>query len=428
MNEYDSDKIRSLLGMEVTNDPKKADVVIINTCAIREKADQKAFSSLGRLKHLKFRKPNMILGVGGCVAQLYGEKLLENFPHLDLVFGTRTIKLLPELISQVEREKRRMVETSFDVEEVFELEPYHEEGKGTAFVSVQQGCNKMCSYCIVPLVRGKETNRSVEDILRETQKLVQKGVKEITLIGQTVNSWKMGEYKFGDLLKIMAEIEGLFRIRFTTSYPRDVTKKLIDAIRDVPKVCHHIHLPVQSGSNRILTKMGRTYTREWYIDILKRIRDAIADMAITTDIIVGFPGETEEDFNDTMRLLEEVEFDGTFSFKFSARPGTPATELIDMVSEEIASRRLMELQAFQSEITVKKNQSRVGQIEEVLIEGESKNDPSWVTGRTSHNRIVNFPGTIGLRGKLERVIITEGFQNSLRGRLLENNMEVSHVS
>ena len=414
--------------MEVTNDPKKADVVIINTCAIREKADQKAFSSLGRLKHLKFRKPNMILGVGGCVAQLYGEKLLENFPHLDLVFGTRTIKLLPELISQVEREKRRMVETSFDVEEVFELEPYHEEGKGTAFVSVQQGCNKMCSYCIVPLVRGKETNRSGEDILRETQKLVQKGVKEITLIGQTVNSWKMGEYKFGDLLKIMAEIEGLFRIRFTTSYPRDVTKKLIDAIRDVPKVCHHIHLPVQSGSNRILTKMGRTYTREWYRDILKRIRDAIPDMAITTDIIVGFPGEKEEDFNDTMRLLEEVEFDGTFSFKFSARPGTPATELIDMVSEEIASRRLMELQAFQSEITVKKNQSRVGQIEEVLIEGESKNDPSWVTGRTSHNRIVNFPGTIGLRGKLERVIITEGFQNSLRGRLLENNMEVSHVS
>src|SRR3972149_7009063 len=378
MNEYDSDKIRSLLGMEVTNDPKKADVVIINTCAIREKADQKAFSSLGRLKHLKFRKPNMILGVGGCVAQLYGEKLLENFPHLDLVFGTRTIKLLPELISQVER--------------------------------------------------GKETNRSVEDILRETQKLVQKGVKEITLIGQTVNSWKMGEYKFGDLLKIMAEIEGLFRIRFTTSYPRDVTKKLIDAIRDVPKVCHHIHLPVQSGSNRILTKMGRTYTREWYIDILKRIRDAIPDMTITTDIIVGFSGETEEDFNDTMRLLKEVEFDGTFSFKFSPRPGTPAVEFIDIVYDEVASRRLMELQVLQSEITVKKNQSRVGRIEEVLIEGESKNDPSWVTGRTSNNRVVNFPGTIDLRGKLERVMITEGFQNSLRGSLLENNMEVSHVS
>ncbi len=406
--------------MELTEDPKKADVVIINTCAIREKADQKAFSSLGRLKHLKFRKPNMIIGVGGCVAQLYGEKLLENFPHLDLVFGTRTIPFLPELISQVEREKIRRVETTFDVEEIFEFEPYHEEGKVTAFVSVQQGCNKKCSYCIVPLVRGVETNRPVEDIVRETIKLVQKGVREVTLIGQTVNSWKLAGYKFGDLLKMMAEIEGLLRIRFTTSYPRDVTKKLFDAISEVLKVCHHIHLPVQSGSNRILMKMGRTYTREWYIDILKRIRDTIPDMAITTDIIVGFPGETEEDFNDTMKLLEEVEFDGTFSFKYSPRPGTSAAEYNDIVSEEISSRRLIELQGFQREITVKKNQSRVGEIEEVLVEGNSKNDLSWVSGRTSHNRIVNFPGMIDLRGKLVTVKITEGFQNSLRGRLLEN--------
>lgn len=406
--------------MELTEDPKKADVVIINTCAIREKADQKAFSSLGRLKHLKFRKPNMIIGVGGCVAQLYGEKLLEKFPHLDLVFGTRTIPFLPELISQVEREKIRRVETTFDVEEIFEFEPYHEEGKVTAFVSVQQGCNKKCSYCIVPLVRGVETNRPVEDIVRETIKLVQKGVREVTLIGQTVNSWKLAGYKFGDLLKMMAEIEGLLRIRFTTSYPRDVTKKLFDAISEVPKVCHHIHLPVQSGSNRILMKMGRTYTREWYIDILKRIRDTIPDMAITTDIIVGFPGETEEDFNDTMKLLEEVEFDGTFSFKYSPRPGTSAAEYNDIVSEEISSRRLIELQGFQREITVKKNQGRVGEIEEVLVEGNSKNDLSWVSGRTSHNRIVNFPGMIDLRGKLVTVKITEGFQNSLRGRLLEN--------
>ncbi len=420
MNEYDSDKIRSVLGLDLTDDPNKADVVIINTCAIRDKADQKAFSGLGRFKHLKFRKPNMILGVGGCVAQLYGERLLENFPHLDLVFGTKTITNLPDLISQVEREKRRRAETLFDIEEVFEFEPYLQEGKVTAFVSVQQGCNKKCSYCIVPLVRGKETNRSVEDILKETNKLVQKGVREITLIGQTVNSWKMEGYKFGDLLKILAEIDGLLRIRFTTSYPRDVTKKLIDAIREVPKVCHHIHLPVQSGSNRILKKMGRTYTREWYIDTIKTIRDAIPDMAITTDIIVGLPGETEEDFNDTMRLLEEVEFDGTFSFKFSPRPGTPAAEFIDIVSDIIASRRLTELQAFQREATVKKNESRVGQIEEVLVEGESKNDPSWVTGRTSHFRVVNFPGRTELSGKLKRVKITDGFKNSLRGRLVEN--------
>ncbi len=428
MNEYDSDKIRSVLDAELTNDPGKADIIIINTCAIREKADQKAFSSLGRFKHLKIRKPNMILGVGGCVAQLYGERLLENFPHLDLVFGTRTIPLLSELISRVEREKRRRVEISFDVEEVFEFEPYHEEGRVTAFVSVQQGCNKRCSYCIVPHVRGEETNRAVGDILNETNKLVKKGVREVTLIGQTVNSWKRGGYKFGDLLKIVGEIEELLRIRFTTSYPRDVTKKLIESIRDVPQVCHHLHLPVQSGSNRVLERMGRTYTREWYIDIIKRIRDAVPDMAVTTDIIVGFPGETESDFEDTMRLLEEVEFDGTFSFKFSPRPETPAAEYYDSVSDETAGRRLTELQEFQREITVKKNQSRVGEIEEVLIEGESKNDPNWVTGRTSHNRIVNLPGGADLRGKLARVEITEGFQNSLRGRIIGNQKEVSHVS
>jgi tRNA-2-methylthio-N6-dimethylallyladenosine synthase len=428
MNEYDSDKIRSLLDVELTSDPKKADIVIINTCAIRGKADQKAFSSLGRLKHLKVRKPDVILGVGGCVAQLYGEKLIENFPHLDLVFGTRTMPLLPKLISEVEREKRKRVETSFDIEEVFEFEPYYKEGKITAFVSVQQGCNKRCSYCIVPVVRGKETNRALGDIIAETNKLVQNGVREVTLIGQTVNSWRMEGYKFGDLLKIMAEIEGLLRIRFTTSYPRDVTKKLIDAIKDVPKVCRHIHLPVQSGSNRILTKMVRTYTREWYIDTVKKIRDAVPDMAVTTDIIVGFPGETETDFNDTMGLLREIEFDSTFSFKFSPRPGTSAAESDDMVPDDIAGRRLTELQEFQREITVKKNQSRVGQTEEVLVEGESKNDSRWVTGRTSHNRIVNFPGTIDLRGKLARVKITDGFQNSLRGRLVENHMEVSHVS
>lgn len=428
MNEYDSSRIRSTLGMELTDDPKKADVVIVNTCAIREKADQKALSSLGRFKHLKLRKPDTIIGVGGCVAQLYGERLLDHMPHLDIVFGTRNISMLPELISQVQREKRRKVDTSFDVEEIFDAEPYHEAGKVTTFVSVQQGCNKTCAYCIVPRVRGKEVNRPLSDILRETTNLVQKGVKEITLIGQTVNSWKSDGHRFGDLLRIASEIEGLLRVRFTTSYPRDVTKKLIDAIRDVPKVCHHIHLPVQSGSNRVLKMMERTYTREWYIDMVGRLRNAVPDIAITTDIIVGFPGETEEDFDDTMKLLRDVEFDGTFSFKFSLRPGTQAADFRDAVPDEIAGRRLFELQEFQKEISARKNLSRVGQIEEVLVEGESKNNINWVSGRTTHNRIVNFPGMIELRGKLVNVEITEGYQNSLRGRLTENLMEVSHVS
>ncbi len=428
MNEYDSSRIRSALGMELTDDPREADVVIVNTCAIREKADQKALSSLGRFKHLKLRKPNAIIGVGGCVAQLYGERLLDHMPHLDIVFGTRNIPMLPELISQVQREKKRRVETSFDVEEIFDVEPYHEAGKVTAFVSVQQGCNKTCAYCIVPSVRGKEVNRPLSDILREVTNLVQKGVKEITLIGQTVNSWKSDGYRFGDLLRTVSDIEGLLRIRFTTSYPRDITKKLIDALRDIPKVCHHIHLPVQSGSNRVLKMMGRTYTREWYIETVSRLRDAVPDIAITTDIIVGFPGESEEDFNDTLKLLRDVEFDGTFSFKFSSRPGTPASEFRDMIPDEVAGRRLFELQEFQREITVKKNMSRVGQIEEVLVEGESKNSTNWVSGRTTHNRIVNFPGTGELKGNLVNVKIMEGFQNSLRGRLIENLMEVNHVS
>ncbi|HEX3036413.1 MAG TPA: tRNA (N6-isopentenyl adenosine(37)-C2)-methylthiotransferase MiaB [Thermodesulfobacteriota bacterium] len=420
MNEYDSDRIRSALGMELTEDPGKADVVIVNTCAIRQKADQKAFSSVGRFKYLKSRKPNMIIGIAGCVAQLYGERLLDKIPHLDLVLGPRAIPKLPELISQIERGKKRSVETSFDIEEAFEIEPYHEEGKVSAFVSVQQGCNKKCTYCIVPYVRGDEVNRSVEDILRETVSLVQKGVREVTLIGQTVNSWKVNGYKFGDLLRAVAEIESLYRIRFTTSYPRDVTKRMIDAMRDVPKVCHHIHLPVQSGSNRVLAAMRRTYTREWYIETVNRLRDAIPDIAISTDIIVGFPGETEEDFGDTMKLLEEVEFDSTFSFKYSTRPGTPAAEFEGMISDETASRRLHELHEFQREISLKKNLSRVGQTEEVLVEGESRNDQDWVSGRTTHNRIVNFPGTSELIGKIVRVRITEGFQNSLRGRLVEN--------
>ncbi len=419
MNEYDSDRIRTALGLKTTDDPQKADVVIINTCAIREKADLKALSSLGKFKHLKKRKPDVLVGVAGCVAQLYGSKLLDKVPHLDFVLGPRAIPRLSQIISEVENERRRIIETSFDIEEVFEVEPYHEQGKVTGFVSIQQGCNKMCTYCIVPHVRGREINRPLNDILKESTNLVQKGVKEITLIGQTVNSWKTDRYKFGDLLRMVAEIEGLLRIRFTTSYPRDLTQKMIDALKDLREICHHIHLPVQSGSNRMLSSMKRTYTREWYLDAVNRLRDSIPDMAISTDVIVGFPGETEADFNDTMKLMDEIRFDTSFSFKYSLRPGTPAAELADQVQNETASRRLTELQEFQRETTVKKNLSRVGQIEEVLIEGQSKNHTDCISGRTSHNRIVNLPGTTDLKGKLIKVRITDGFQNSLRGEILE---------
>jgi tRNA-2-methylthio-N6-dimethylallyladenosine synthase len=421
MNYYDSDRIRTALDCELTQDPLEANIVIINTCAIREKADQKALSSIGKFKHIKSRNPDLIVGITGCVAQLYGQKLLDTIPHLDLVLGPRAIPRLPKLISEIEKERRRSVETSLDMEEVFDVEPYHEAGTVTAFVSVQQGCNKKCSYCIVPYVRGNEINRPLSEIIRESKGFVEMGVKEITLIGQTVNSWKGDGYKFSDLLRLVADIEGLERIRFTTSYPRDVTRKMIDSVKEITKVCNHIHLPIQSGSNRILASMKRTYTREWYLDLVKRLRDSIPDISITTDIIVGSPGETEKDFNDTLEILEEVQFDNHFSFKFSPRPGTPAAENKELIPDSVANERLFSVQQSQREITLRKNLEKIGNAEEVMVEGESKNNAEWICGRTKHNQIVNFPGTIKLKGKIVNVRITEGLPNSLRGTMLENN-------
>ncbi|NIQ16521.1 MAG: tRNA (N6-isopentenyl adenosine(37)-C2)-methylthiotransferase MiaB [Candidatus Dadabacteria bacterium] len=420
MNEYDSDRIINALDAETTDKPENADVIIVNTCAIREKADQKALSSLGRYKNLKSENPDLVVGISGCVAQLYGDKLLKRMPYLDFVLGPRAIPKLPQLIEDVREKRIRPVETSFDIEEVFEIQPYHEQGKSTAFVSVQQGCNKRCTYCIVPTVRGSEVNRPLEDIIRESVYLLSKGVKEITLIGQTVNSWKYDNYKFGDLLHFLAELEALERIRFTTSYPRDITKKMINAMSDVNKVCHHLHLPVQSGSNKVLKLMNRTYTREWYLDSVARLKDAIPDMALSSDIIVGFPGESEDDFDQTMTLMENVQFESSFSFKFSPRPGTIGEKLSktnEMVDDIRAGERLSRLQEYQKEITLKKNQERVGKIEKVLVEGTSKHDPKWVMGRTDHNRIVNFPGKKSLIGSIVDVKIKEGLANSLRGEL-----------
>ncbi|MCZ6864113.1 MAG: tRNA (N6-isopentenyl adenosine(37)-C2)-methylthiotransferase MiaB [Candidatus Dadabacteria bacterium] len=420
MNEYDSDRIKNALDAEPTDDPKSADIIIINTCAIREKADHKAFSSLGKFKSLKANNPDKIIGIAGCVAQLYGDKLLKKMPHIDFVIGPRAIPKLPDIISKIEREKRRTVETSYDIEELFEIEPYHREGKVTAYVSVQQGCNKRCTYCIVPHVRGNEVNRPLKDILRETTNLVNKGVREITFIGQTVNSWKENGNKFGDLIRAAGDVENLERIRFTTSYPRDITKRMIDAMKDVPQVCHHLHLPVQSGSDKVLSRMKRTYTRRWYTDTISRLKDAVPDLTVSTDIIIGFPGETSQDFEETMSLMKEVEFESAYSFKFSPRPGTPAAEYAEeeMVEPSIASARLSELQEFQKDITSRKNLSRVGHVEEVLVEGESRNDPNFISGRTNHNRILNFKGTKDLLGKTVKVKVTEGLLNSLRGELV----------
>jgi len=354
------------------------------------------------------------------VAQLYGDSLLKKIPHLDFVLGPRAIPKLPEIISRINLDKIRAVETSYDIEELFDVEPYHRAGEVTAFVSVQQGCNKRCSYCIVPYVRGDEVNRPLEDIITETENLVGKGVREITFIGQTVNSWKHGGFKFGDLLRAAGDVDALQRIRFTTSYPRDITKRMIDAMKDVPQICPHIHLPVQSGSNNVLSKMQRTYTREWYVDTVNRLRDEIVDFAISTDIIVGFPGETDRDFEETMTLLEEIKFESAFSFIYSPRPGTPAAQIVGdaCVQKKDASARLSCLQERQSDITFESNNNRVGVIEEVLVEGPSKKDENFVTGRTAQNRIANFRAPELLTGNLVRVKITEGLQNSIRGELV----------
>lgn len=419
MNEYDSDRIINALGVEATTDPQNADYIIVNTCAIREKADQKALSSVGKFKHLKLKNPDLVIGMAGCVAQLYGDTLLKKISYLDFVLGPRGIPKLPEIISDIESRKIRSIETSFDIEDVFDVNPYHETGKVNAFVSIQQGCNKRCTYCIVPTVRGSEVNRPLEDIIRETVYLLSKGVKEITLIGQTVNSWKNEKYKFGDLLRIVAELEGLERLRFTTSYPRDITKRMIDAIKDTDEVCHHIHLPVQSGSNKVLKLMNRTYSREWFVDTVNRLKEAIPDITISTDIIVGFPGETEDDFQETVSLLEAVKFESSFSFKFSPRPGTPGETLekTDGIESDVASNRLNVYQELQRKITHKKNLERVGKIEEVLAESESKHSSTSLMGRTSHNRIVNFDSNTDLIGEIIKVEILEGLPNSLRGRL-----------
>ena len=421
MNEYDSDRIKTALGATVTENPKEADIVIVNTCAIREKADQKALSSIGRLKHLKAKNPELIVGAAGCVAQLYAEDLIRRIPHLDFVLGPRAIPQLPRLIEEIREKKSRPVETSFDVQEPFDVLPYHQEGKPTAFVSIQQGCNKKCAYCIVPTVRGSEVNRPIDDITAEARYLIAKGVKEITLIGQTVNSWKIDGLRFGDLLRALGELDGLERIRFTTSYPRDITKKMVEAMAEVPKVCRHIHLPVQSGSDKVLGLMNRTYTRSWYVDSVSRLRDAMPDIAVSSDIIVGFPGETEDDFKQTMSLVGEVGFDSSFSFKYSPRPGTAGEDLWrseERVEDSTAGRRLARLQEYQREITLAKNARRVGGSERVLVEDVSRNDSSWLSGRTEHNRIVNFPGEKELIGKMVDVRITEGLANSLRGQYL----------
>ncbi|HEX7504595.1 MAG TPA: tRNA (N6-isopentenyl adenosine(37)-C2)-methylthiotransferase MiaB [Syntrophales bacterium] len=426
MNVHDSEQLAQLLkgsGYTTTDSAEEADLIIVNTCSIRDKAEQKVYSQLGRYRHLKQEKPGLVLGVCGCVAQQQGERFIEKIPYLDLVFGTHNIHRLPEFISRVENTGRPVVETGFHetVPSIGILVP-PEKGSVSAFVTIMQGCDNYCAFCVVPYLRGREESRKFHDILAEVRALAARGVKEVTLLGQNVNSYgkSLGNgHSFSELLRAIGKIEGIERIRFTTSHPRDLSDDIIACFRDVRALCEFIHLPVQSGSDAVLARMNRKYASADYLDCVRKLREACPDIAISSDIIVGFPGETEQDYQKTLDLMGKVRFDTLFSFQYSERKGTAAVGLDGKVNPDEKRRRLIELQALQDRHTQERNDKLVGKIAEVLVEGTSRNTSRDMMGRTRTNKIVNFAGGRNLVGKTVRVRIVEAFLHSLRGEMLD---------
>jgi tRNA-2-methylthio-N6-dimethylallyladenosine synthase len=426
MNVHDSEQIAQLMGRwgyQSVDDAQDAGLIILNTCSIREKAAQKIMSQLGRYRALKMMNPKMIIGVGGCLAQHMGKTLLERVPHLDLVFGTHNIHRLPELIETIEKTGNRVVETSLSTA-IPSLGSHAapSQGKVSTYVTIMQGCNNYCAYCVVPYLRGREESRPIHDILHEVRMLADQGVKEVTLLGQNVNSYGNtlnDGTTFTKLLKGVNDIEGIQRIRFTTSHPKDLSDDLIRCFKDVPAVCEHIHLPFQSGSDKVLRRMNRGYTRAAYMKNIDKLRASCPEIAITSDVIVGFPGETEEDFNLTLDMMDKIRFDNLFSFKYSEREGTAAVCFDDKISEKVKTERLKILQSLQEAHTLYRNQAMEGRIVEVLVEGRSKNSPEDRSGRTRANKIVNFYARGELIGRTVSVKIKKGFLHSLRGEFNE---------
>ncbi len=427
MNVVDSERIVDLLGgigYSQVNEPADAGLILMNTCAVRDKAVRKAYGHLGRYKPLKDRNPRLILGMGGCIAQQEGKDLLAEFPYLDLVFGTHNVHRLPEMVEKVARDRVRCEETEFlDRETRLQLFPTRTgQDAYTRFVTVMQGCDNFCSYCVVPLVRGRELSRPSSEILAEIRELAGQGVREVTLIGQNVNSYGLkeeGEVSFAGLLEQVNAIDGIARIRFTTSHPKDLSDELIDCFGRLDKLCHHLHLPVQAGSDAILSAMNRGYTRERYLSLVDRLRSVCPDIRLTTDIIVGFPGETEDDFAATMSLLAEVRFAEIYSFIYSPRRGTAAADLPDEDTADIKQERFDRMLVLQQEISSQTWQGDVGTVQTVLVEGSSKRGGGQLFGRSTWNRIVNFSGPEGLGGQLVPVRITRTFRNSHLGELQE---------
>jgi tRNA-2-methylthio-N6-dimethylallyladenosine synthase len=428
MNEYDSAKMAEVLGAEegmvMTTIAEEADVILINTCSIREKAQEKVFSQLGRWRKLKGGDRPVVIGVGGCVASQEGAAIIKRAPYVDLVFGPQTLHRLPDLLRAKRETGLPQVDISFPEIEKFDRLPEPRADGPTAFVSIMEGCSKYCSFCVVPYTRGEEVSRPFEDVLVEVAQLAAQGVREVNLLGQNVNAYRgpYGEGEVADLgllIRTLAEIDGLERIRFTTSHPLEFSDSLIEAYRDVPKLANYLHLPVQSGSDRILSAMKRGYTALEFKQKIRKLRAVRPDISVSSDFIIGFPGETEADFEKTMKLIEDIGFDQSFSFIYSRRPGTPAADLDDTVSSEEKHTRLARLQATINANAKRISQSMIGSTQTVLVEGPSKKDPNELTGRTENMRFVNFPAPSGAKliGQLADVVVTEAMSNSLRGRL-----------
>jgi tRNA-2-methylthio-N6-dimethylallyladenosine synthase len=426
MNEYDSAKIADVLreshGLEPTADPALADVILFNTCSVREKAQEKVFHDLGRVKHLKSERPDVLIGVGGCVASQEGPAIVKRAPYVDFVFGPQTLHRLPELIEARRATGKSQVDISFpEIEKFDRLPPARVDGV-TAFVSIMEGCSKYCTFCVVPYTRGEEVSRGFEDVLTEVAELAAQGVREVTLLGQNVNAFR-GKTEYGDtadlarLIEYLAEMPGIERIRYTTSHPREFTQRLIDTYLHVPKLVSHVHLPVQSGSDRVLAAMKRGYSVLEYKSIVRRLRAARPDISISSDFIIGFPGETEADFAATLKLVDDVGFDGSFSFVYSPRPGTPAADLPDATPQDVKLERLHTLQAKIEHQAQAMSTALVGTRQRVLVEGRSRRNPAELTGRIGNNRAVNFSGPQELVGELVEVAITAALPHSLRGEI-----------
>ncbi|GAB4264266.1 MAG: tRNA (N6-isopentenyl adenosine(37)-C2)-methylthiotransferase MiaB [Methylomicrobium sp.] len=430
MNEYDSDKMRDVLqashGLELTDRPDEADVLLLNTCSVREKAQEKVFSALGVWRPFKEARPDIIIGVGGCVASQEGEAIQKRAPFVDIVFGPQTLHRLPQLLDEARNKHQRVIDISFPEIEKFDALPEPRAEGPKAFVSVMEGCSKYCTFCVVPYTRGEEISRPLDDVLAEIKALAKQGVREVNLLGQNVNAYRgtMADGEIADfalLLHHVAAIDGIDRIRFTTSNPVEFTDSLIEAFAEIPKLVDHLHLPVQSGSDAILKKMKRGHLRADYIEKIRKLRQVRPNISLSSDFIIGFPGETDQDFEDTMDLIETIGFDLSFSFIYSQRPGTPAADLPDDVPLEVKKQRLQRLQNRINEMAAGISAAMVDSVQTVLVEGPAKKNPLQMQGRTENNRVVNFIGHPRLAGQFVDVRIVEALPNSLRGRMVESS-------